>query len=818
MAQNSEQIEAKLCAYLEGELDAQGRVEIEKHLEQNPAHRKLLEEVGKTQGLLRALPREPAPSDVCEAFQGQLERSVLLADLDEGATGSSMKINRWPQYLAVAAIVVLSVGLGLVVYFGLPSGPPQAHYAVGGNGAGGATQDGVASKSLGVDGTAPTSTGVTGETPLAAAPETSPTEPDALRDRDKVSVALGETAEKLAESVAADPAAQDLTVLARRVQGAWEPKERERLFNKGPVDAARPEATRWALASVPSNALYYRVTSPQPAATSDEIGQELSRMEVAWEVVVRPDLSALQSKLGAAGSAAGVAGEAADKKNADVLVEADAATGAPAIGNTFAGRSARFHEGAGDTVAQKQESADAGDAPAARGPSPAPANQEAQTAAKPSTPATDAPATPSRHFAFGLSYSRRPETMIVARNLTRQQADTLGKSLSEGRPERAVMLPTAVAQAAPELALTDEAALAKRGLAVPAAPAPTTSAADAVIRQGDSLRLVRWGTRGEEAVAELKVGQDGSVEVPGLGALQCAGLTLRQLQERLNASPAAAGRLEQVVAINKVEPKFKDAAVEEKNVPAAVALNESRGTDRAVRRARNEVTLRAQSAPESSNRASGEQPVTAMRPAPTSRGGAAGAPAQEVKKAYDGALADVAATTDSEKFAQEREATAPGPGGGAMTAPTQAADRFDVVILVEAPDDAAVPGATPPAAEEPAPEPTGPIQKHEILMIQLGQDEADTANVRVAQDGTVEVPGVGPLTAEGLSSAELKAQIEEKLRRNAADPQKVKVVVTRVGPVDPAPAAPAEGDKTSTETPADGNPPTTPADPPPTSG
>src|SRR5437764_1190677 len=60
MSQNSEQIEAKLCAYLDGELDEQGRAEIEKHLEQNPAHRKLLSEVGKTRGLLRTLPRERA--------------------------------------------------------------------------------------------------------------------------------------------------------------------------------------------------------------------------------------------------------------------------------------------------------------------------------------------------------------------------------------------------------------------------------------------------------------------------------------------------------------------------------------------------------------------------------------------------------------------------------------------------------------------------------------------------------------------------------------------------------------------------------------
>ncbi len=48
MAENSENIEAKLCAYVEGDLDEQGRVEIERHLEQNPNHRRLLAELTAT--------------------------------------------------------------------------------------------------------------------------------------------------------------------------------------------------------------------------------------------------------------------------------------------------------------------------------------------------------------------------------------------------------------------------------------------------------------------------------------------------------------------------------------------------------------------------------------------------------------------------------------------------------------------------------------------------------------------------------------------------------------------------------------------------
>src|SRR5687767_11529705 len=121
MFQSSEQIEAKLCAYLEGELDEAGRAEIEKHLQANPAHRKLLEEVSRTRDLLRGLPREPAPPDICETFQGQLERSVLLDDAPDRASESVMRIGHWRQYMAVAAILILAVGLGLVIYFGLPS-------------------------------------------------------------------------------------------------------------------------------------------------------------------------------------------------------------------------------------------------------------------------------------------------------------------------------------------------------------------------------------------------------------------------------------------------------------------------------------------------------------------------------------------------------------------------------------------------------------------------------------------------------------------------------------------------------------------------
>src|SRR5437868_1376233 len=105
---NTENIEAKLAAYVDGELDAADRAEIEQHLKANPQHRKLIEELRVARQYLRELPREQAPTDVAEALNAQLERAALLGDVEldgPGGAGSSMRISRWPQIRAVAAIL-----------------------------------------------------------------------------------------------------------------------------------------------------------------------------------------------------------------------------------------------------------------------------------------------------------------------------------------------------------------------------------------------------------------------------------------------------------------------------------------------------------------------------------------------------------------------------------------------------------------------------------------------------------------------------------------------------------------------------------------
>src|SRR5688572_4028824 len=112
---NTENIEAKLCAYVDGELDPAGRAEIEAHLASNPQHRQLMDELMRQRELIAGLPRERAPEDLFEAMTNQLERSVLLdgdaagagANVAGGSPAVAGRINQWPQVFAAAAVLVL---------------------------------------------------------------------------------------------------------------------------------------------------------------------------------------------------------------------------------------------------------------------------------------------------------------------------------------------------------------------------------------------------------------------------------------------------------------------------------------------------------------------------------------------------------------------------------------------------------------------------------------------------------------------------------------------------------------------------------------
>jgi hypothetical protein len=127
MSEN-ENIEARLCSYVEGDLDPAGRADIEKYLLANPQYRPLIEELARTRGLLRKLPRESAPAELLETLSGQIERSALLGD-DVGDVAGT-RTNRLPHLAAWAAVLVLTGGLAAVIYRVLPSNKAQSELAL----------------------------------------------------------------------------------------------------------------------------------------------------------------------------------------------------------------------------------------------------------------------------------------------------------------------------------------------------------------------------------------------------------------------------------------------------------------------------------------------------------------------------------------------------------------------------------------------------------------------------------------------------------------------------------------------------------------
>ena len=82
---NTENIEAKLAAYVDGELDAADRAEIEQHLAANPQHRKLIEELREARQCLRELPREQAPPEIAEMLTPGVGLGMQAAEARQAA-------------------------------------------------------------------------------------------------------------------------------------------------------------------------------------------------------------------------------------------------------------------------------------------------------------------------------------------------------------------------------------------------------------------------------------------------------------------------------------------------------------------------------------------------------------------------------------------------------------------------------------------------------------------------------------------------------------------------------------------------------------
>ncbi|HSI32230.1 MAG TPA: zf-HC2 domain-containing protein, partial [Tepidisphaeraceae bacterium] len=143
MDSSKEIIEAQLAAYIDGDLSDTERAEIERHLDAHPQHRALIAELMGHRELVRTLPRAAAPADMNEALTGHLERSALLDGETESSPAVAGRIHRWPQIAAVAAVVLLALSLGIVVYYVLPpAGQPSNNLAINDPGADKRAKDG----------------------------------------------------------------------------------------------------------------------------------------------------------------------------------------------------------------------------------------------------------------------------------------------------------------------------------------------------------------------------------------------------------------------------------------------------------------------------------------------------------------------------------------------------------------------------------------------------------------------------------------------------------------------------------------------------
>lgn len=131
MPDESENIEARLATYIDGEIAPGDRRDIEEYLAANPSHAKLIAELQDQRAKLAGLPREKAPVEIMDHLQQQLERHALLED--DADTAGALRPNRWPQLMAAAAMLVLAAGLGLLVYQVLPGGGRGDHLVLAPN-------------------------------------------------------------------------------------------------------------------------------------------------------------------------------------------------------------------------------------------------------------------------------------------------------------------------------------------------------------------------------------------------------------------------------------------------------------------------------------------------------------------------------------------------------------------------------------------------------------------------------------------------------------------------------------------------------------
>jgi anti-sigma factor RsiW len=105
----ADKLHEQLVAYLDGELDAEERAEIERRLSEEPRSRELLTELQRSWDMLDILPQAETP----ESFtRSTVEMVAVTAAEDESQRRAKRKVTRWLGWLAVAALAVVAALIG----------------------------------------------------------------------------------------------------------------------------------------------------------------------------------------------------------------------------------------------------------------------------------------------------------------------------------------------------------------------------------------------------------------------------------------------------------------------------------------------------------------------------------------------------------------------------------------------------------------------------------------------------------------------------------------------------------------------------------
>lgn len=108
-------LEEQLSAYLDGELTAAERAEVEAWLAEDERARRTFAALKRQAAMLGGLPRAKAPDDLLELVTARMERRELLGDA-AGSFGPGFSFRRVGRWLASAAVVVMAATGGYLTY------------------------------------------------------------------------------------------------------------------------------------------------------------------------------------------------------------------------------------------------------------------------------------------------------------------------------------------------------------------------------------------------------------------------------------------------------------------------------------------------------------------------------------------------------------------------------------------------------------------------------------------------------------------------------------------------------------------------------